>query len=252
MAELTSFSYHPGFSLLHKIDARFKLFIIVMIGLCSLKASLSGIVLLFMLVVCGMVIVRINLLQVIKDLYLLLFFLIFVFAVRAFSAEGAVLIKIFNVKLTYYGLIEGSIVCMRIILIVLSGLLFTSTTRTAQLKASIDWIFRPFPFIPGGRISTMTGLMMRFIPLIFEQAMETSNAQKSRGIENRRNPVYRMVKFSIPLFTRIFQNADKITMAMESRCYSDKRTGIKLSSARNDWIILFILISVCIAIVIYF
>jgi energy-coupling factor transporter transmembrane protein EcfT len=247
MAELTSFSYRPGISLLHKIDARFKLVIIVITGLSSLQTSLSGIAILFMLVVWGLYIVRIRILQVIKEIYILLCFMIVVFGVRAFSADGRALIKVFDMNLTHEGLIEGSLFCLRIILIVLSGLLLTSTTRTAQVKASIDWILRPFTFIPEGRVSTMTGLMMRFIPVIFEQARETASAQKARCIENRKNPFYRTVKFSIPLFTRIFHNSNRISMAMEARCYSGIRTGVKLSSERKDWIILVLVASVCIA-----
>jgi energy-coupling factor transporter transmembrane protein EcfT len=251
MAELTSFSYRPGFSFIHKIDTRFKLLFIVIIGLSSLKASLPGILLLLLLVVCGLVRVGISLWQVVKDLSIFIFFLVFIFAIRAFSAGGAVLLDIFGMSLTYDGLIEGSLVCLRIMLMVLLGLLFTSTTRTAEVKAAIDWILRPFPFISGGRVSTMTGLMMRFIPVIFEQARETASAQKARCIENRKNPVYRMVKFSIPLLARIFYNAGRISMAMEARCYSDIRTGQKLSSKINDWMVLFVVILICMATIAY-
>ncbi|MBU0545358.1 MAG: energy-coupling factor transporter transmembrane protein EcfT [Proteobacteria bacterium] len=246
MAELTSFSYRPGHSFIHKIDTRFKLLFIVIIGFSSLKASMSGILLLSLIAVCGLVMVGISLQQVVRDLYIFIFFLIFIFAVRAFSAGGVALTNPFGMSLTYDGLIEGSLVCLRIILIVLIGLLFTSTTRTAEVKAAIDWILRPFPFIPGGRVATMTGLMMRFIPVIMEQARETSSAQKARSIENRKNPFYRMVKFSIPLLERTFYNAGRISMAMEARCYSGKRTGQKLSSNINDWISLLVIISLCI------
>jgi len=251
MAELTSFSYRQGISLIHKIDARFKLLFIVIIGFSSLQASLSGVLLLSLPVVYGLVRVGISLWQVLRDLFIFIFFLAFVFAIRAFSAGGSVFISIFGMGLTYDGLIEGSLVCLRIILMVFLSLLFTSTTRTAEVKAAIDWILKPFPFNSGGRVSTMTGLMMRFIPVILEQAREIANAQKARSIENRKNPVYRMVKFSIPLFKRIFYNADRISMAMEARCYSDIRTGQKLSSKINDWISLLVIISICIISVLY-
>jgi len=251
MAELTSFSYRPGISLIHKIDARFKLLFIVIIGLSSLKSSLPGVLLLSVFVVYGLVRIGISLWQVVRDLYIFIFFLAFVFAIRAFSADGAVFITIFGMGLTYDGLIEGSLVCLRIILMILLGLLFTSTTRIAEVKAAIDWIFKPLPFISGSRVSTMTGLMMRFIPVILEQARETASAQKARSIENRKNPVYRMVKFSVPLIERIFYNAGRISMAMEARCYSDIRTGQKLSSKMGDWITLLVIVLICIISVLF-
>lgn len=251
MAELTSFSYRPGLSLIHKIDARFKLLFIVIIGISSLNASLSGVLLLSLFIVYGLSRIGISLWQVVRDISIFIFFLAFVFAIRAFSAGGAIFINIFGMSLTYDGLIEGSLVCLRIVIMILLGLLFTSTTRTAEVKAAIDWILRPLPFIPGGRVSTMTGLMMRFIPVILEQARETASAQKARSIENRKNPIYRMIKFSVPLIERIFYNADRISMAMEARCYSDIRTGEKLTSKLNDWISLLVIISICIISVIY-
>ncbi|MFO7666461.1 MAG: energy-coupling factor transporter transmembrane component T [Desulfobacterales bacterium] len=246
MAELTPFSYRSGISPVHKIDARFKLLFIVIIGLSSLKASLPGVLLLFLLVVYGLVMVGISLWQVARNLSIFIFFLTFVFAIRAFSRGGAVFINIFGMGLTYDGLIEGSLVCLRIILMILLGLLFTSTTRTAEVKAAIDWILKPFPFNSGGKVSTMAGLMMRFIPVILEQARETACAQKARSIENRKNPVYRMVKFSIPLLERTFYNAGRISMAMEARCYSDIRTGQKLQLKMGDLISLLVIISICI------
>lgn len=251
MAELTSFSYRPGISLIHNIDARFKLLFIVIIGLSSLKASLSGVLLLSLFVVYWLSWIGISLWRVLIDLSIFIFFLVFVFAIRAFSAGGTVYINIFGISLTYDGLIEGSLVCLRIVLMILLGLLFTSTTRTAEVKAAIDWILKPLPFIPGSRVSTMTGLMMRFIPVILEQARETASAQKARSIENRKNPIYRMVKFSVPLIERIFYNAGRISMAMEARCYSDIRTGQKLTSKKNDWISLLVIISICIISVLY-
>jgi len=251
MAELTSFSYRPGDSFIHKVDTRFKLLFIIIIGLSSLIASLPGILLLYLPAVCGLVIIGISLRQVARDLYIFMFFLIFIFAVRTFSAGGVALINIFGMSLTYDGLIEGSSVCLRIILILLLSLIFTSTTRTADVKSAIDWILKPFPFIPVGRVATMIGLMMRFIPVIMEQARETANTQKARSIENRKNPFYRMVKFSIPLLERTFYKAGRISMAMEARCYSDIRTGQKLSSKINDWISLSVIISLCIMSVLY-
>jgi energy-coupling factor transporter transmembrane protein EcfT len=84
-----------------------------------------------------------------------------------------------------------------------------------------------------------------------EQARETSTAQKARCIENRKNPIYRTAIFSIPLLGKIFNNADRISMAMEARCYSDIRTGLKLSSKINDWIALSVIVSICIISVLY-
>lgn len=81
----------------------------------------------------------------------------------------------------------------------------------------------------------MLGLTIRFIPIILNQMRETADAQRARGIENRKNPVYRTVKFIIPLMRRTFEDADKLAVAMEARCWSENRTDPELSFGKSDW-----------------
>lgn len=251
MAELSAFGYRPGFSIAHSLDARFKLLFLVVIGATGLKASPGSLLLLLPLVMTGLINAGAKLRDIFKELRYFLFFLLFVFAIRAISSDGTVLIDIYGISVTASGLKEGLLVCMRLIVIALSGLLFVATTRMLEIKAAIEWILKPFPFVPGGRISTMTGLMMRFIPVIMEQVKETSDAQKARCIENRKNPIYRTVKFAVPLLGRTFKNAGNVAVAMEARCYSDIRTGYKLSSKKSDWVVLSVVILICIGIIAY-
>jgi energy-coupling factor transporter transmembrane protein EcfT len=251
MAALTAFSYRKGFSIVHSLDARFKLLLLVIIGASGLKASPAGLLLLFVLVLSGLIHAGIRLRDLFKELRFFFCFLLIVVAIRAVSADGTGLIKVYDISLSTGGLKEGLLVCLRLLLIALSGLLFVATTRMLEIKAVIEWILKPFPFVSGSRISTMTGLMMRFIPVILEQAKETSDAQKARCIENRKNPLYRMIKFAVPLLGRTFDNAGRIAIAMEARCYSDIRTGYKLSSKKNDWMVLFMVILICMAIKAY-
>jgi energy-coupling factor transporter transmembrane protein EcfT len=90
---------------------------------------------------------------------------------------------------------------------------------------------------------------VRFIPFIFEQAKKTAEAQRARGVENRKNPVYRLKMFGIPLMRRIFERADKLVLAMEARCYSENRTDSLLSSGVRDWIALVCVICLCLIII---
>ncbi|OEU72588.1 MAG: hypothetical protein BA864_00865 [Desulfuromonadales bacterium C00003093] len=132
------------------------------------------------------------------------------------------------------------------LLIVLAGLLFVSTTRPSEIRAAVEWFLSPFPFIPGKRVATMMSLIIRFIPVILEQAKETSDAQRARGVENRKNPVYRLMKLAVPLVRRTFESADKLAVAMEARCYTEKRVNIELYATRNDWIALFLVLCLCV------
>jgi energy-coupling factor transporter transmembrane protein EcfT len=111
-------------------------------------------------------------------------------------------------------------------------------------------MLKPFPWIPAKRIAIMMSLVVRFIPIIFEQAKKTMDAQRARGVDNRKNPVYRLKMFSIPLMRRIFERADKLVLAMEARCYSENRTDSLLSSGVKDWIAFIGVVCLCLIIII--
>jgi energy-coupling factor transporter transmembrane protein EcfT len=46
----------------------------------------------------------------------------------------------------------------------------------------------------------MMGLILRYVPVILNQASETAAAQKARAVENRKNSVYRLTKFGFPFY----------------------------------------------------
>jgi energy-coupling factor transporter transmembrane protein EcfT len=131
----------------------------------------------------------------------------------------------------------------------MTGLSFVLTTRSSEIKAAVEWMLKPLPWVPAKRIAIMLSLIVRFIPVIFEQAEKTAEAQRARGVENRKNPVYRLKMFGIPLMRRVFERADKLALAMEARCYSENRTDSLLSSGISDWIALAGVICLCLIII---
>ncbi len=95
----------------------------------------------------------------------------------------------------------------------------------------------------------MMSLIMRFMPVIYEQVKDTADAQRARCVENNKNPIYRLIKLLIPVIRRTFEGADDLALAMEARCFSENRTDPVLSSSPKDWVTLFIIICLCFAIV---
>ena len=243
MAELTSFSYRSGRSFLYCLDARFKLLFLVLISLTSLKAGLWAMLFLSGGLLWMLPGARLSLLPVFRELRYFLFLLVIVFAARGLATPGDAVFTFKLMTITRQGLFDGLLVCWRLLLVVLLGLVLTATTRPAEIRAAVEWILKPIPGMPAKRIGTMMGLIMRFIPVILNQAKETAEAQRARGIENRKNPVYRLTKLGIPLIRRTFENADRLIVAMESRCYSENRTGPELISTRRDWAALFVIIA---------
>ena len=251
MAELTLFGFHPGATIVHQLDGRFKFVFLIMISLVLLQANVPGLGLLTCFLIFLFYLSRLSLFAHLRGLRYFYVLLLFVFIARVLSAPGAGDFALMGLLISQSGILEGAIVCWRLFLIVLLGLLFMSTTRSAEIKSAVQWFLRPIPRVPGSKVATMMGLVMRFMPVIFEQARKTSDAQRARGIENRKNPVYRLVKLGGPLVRRTFENADNLVVAMEARCFNDQRTDPDLSSHRRDWTALLLVLSLCALLILF-
>lgn len=238
MAELTVFSFQPGTSLVHKLDARFKILFLILISLTSLSGGFGGLGIITCLLTTLIFHSRLPLKSGLKELRLFLLLLLLVLFARTLTTPGAALIEINSYAITRPGLISGALICWRLAIIALMGFLFVFTTPPSEIKAAVQWFFKPFGFIPGRRIATMMGLIARFVPVILNQAKETVEAQRARCVENRRNPLSRLIRLGIPLIRRTFAQADEMAVAMEARCYVENRTDPELSAKRLDWLAL--------------
>lgn len=235
MAQLTSFSYHTGCSLLHRLDARFKLLFMLLLSIASIDASFLWLFLLTPLTIALLLHAGINLLQTTKELKLFFIFLFFILVTRSLTTEGEALFSWWMFTPTGQGLEDGLRFTWRLLLVILLSLGFVSSTRTNEIKAAVEFYFARIPFVPEKRVSTMLSLLLRFIPLIFSQMQQTMDAQKARCIETRRNPIYRLEKLTIPTLHRIFRNGESLAIAMTARCYNENRTGTSLRSSTADY-----------------
>jgi energy-coupling factor transporter transmembrane protein EcfT len=235
MAELTAFSYHPGSTFLHGLDNRLKLVCMAAFSLASLAAGPRGLLLACMMLVLIISGCRISFRSMIAEMRYFIFLVLFVFIARALTQPGAIVIKFGFLEVTKEGLFDGFLVSWRLVTVVLLGLVFVATSRPAEIRTAVAWFLRPVPFIPEQRVAIMIGLLVRFVPVIFGQVRETTEALRARGFEMRKNPAYRIRKLAIPLAWRTFDNADKLVDAMSARCYSENRTSPEFSFDRREW-----------------
>jgi energy-coupling factor transporter transmembrane protein EcfT len=245
MAQLTTFSFHPGTSLLHKLDVRFKLLFLILISLAILSSGLWGLIIFSGLITVLAIHSRMPLKSGFKEFRVFLILLLLIMGARMFTVPGTALIEIQSMAITRQGLISGVLICWRMVIIALLGFFLVFSTPSSEIKAAVERIFKPVAFVPGKRIATMMGLIARFIPVILNQARETAEAQRARCIENRKNPLYRLARMGLPLIRRTFEQADRLIVAMEARCYSENRTDSVLSATRLDWAALIIVLIAC-------
>jgi len=251
MAELTVFSYRPGGSIIHTLDVRFKLILLVLLSLASMNAHFQTLAVLSLAAVGCLINTRQPFRSLLIELRYFLILLSFIFVARAITISATPFEQTGLLSFTRQGLYGGVMVCWRLLLIVLFGLSFISTTRTSAIKSAVEWFLKPVPFVAEKKVATMLSLLIRFVPVILDQARKTAEAQKARGVENRKNPIYRLKMLGIPVLRRIFENAENLITALEARCFSEKRTGPELSATPKDWFVLLITGIFCAVIVLW-
>jgi energy-coupling factor transporter transmembrane protein EcfT len=238
MAELTLFGYRHGITVLHSMDTRVKLVSLVAVSVASLKAGSISLTLVTLGAVGLMLHCRFSLVQLFRESRYFLVLLAFVVAARSLNLPGDPLVAGLPIPFSLQGLLSGLLVGWRLLLIVLLGLLLTATTRPGCIRLAIEWFFKPIPGLPHEKIGTMVGLLVRFIPMLLTQSREIAAAQRARGIENRKNPVYRMTCLGMALMRRSFVTADRLAMAMEARHYGHGHTPAHWHTTAADWIVL--------------
>jgi len=238
VASLTAFHYRAGNTMVHSLDTRVKLVLMALASLAILNASATALMLLSGIVVILCLAGHVHLLSAARELRFFSIVLVMVFAARVLSTPGEPLLQIGFLVVGKAGLIGGAIVCWRLLLVVVLGLVFISSTRISQIKHAVAWFFTPVPWVPEKRVATMLGLVVRFIPVIFIRAGDVAAAQNARCVGSRRNPFYRLKVFSVPMLRSVFRDAGNLAAAMEARCYSEDASRGLMKAAKSDWLVL--------------
>jgi energy-coupling factor transporter transmembrane protein EcfT len=247
MAELGVLSFRPGNAFLHRLDVRFKLIALILVSLATIKASALGLGLASLLLLGAAVNTHLSLPRLFRELRYFLVFLLFVWLARSLTVPGQTLLALPWVAVTREGSIQGALVCWRLVLVVLMGALIVTTSRSSEIRRGVEFFLKPLPFVPHKRIGTMLGLMVRFIPVTFEQIHEIMEAQLARAVDNRKNPFYRLPRLLNPILRKTFVRADQLAIAMEARCYTEGRSDPRFAARAADWVTLSAVGLICLA-----
>jgi energy-coupling factor transporter transmembrane protein EcfT len=236
---MNAFQFRSGHTPLHLMDVRFKLLLFVFLVFASLNAATWALILLLALqLFLFKLFLRMSLVSSLYSLRYFLVFLLSIVVLRTLASPGSPGSLSAFPAVSWQGLGDGADLALRMLAAVFFGILLVATTRPTEIKAAVEWLFKRVPGVPAVRIGTMLGLLLRFMPLIFQQAGQTLDAQRARGVEHRRNPAYRITRFAVPFMRRTVASADRLALAMSARGYRDQRTLPRLAAGRRDWILL--------------
>jgi energy-coupling factor transport system permease protein len=223
MAELTDFGYIPKPTFMHGLDPRVKLAGLSALSAATLHAHSIGLALASALVMGVSFAVGFDIVRRLWRLKAYFLILLAILTARAVTTPGDSFVTWFGVHLTFAGISAGSLICWRLMVVILLGMLLTATTLATHIRLAVHWWLHWIPILPAQTISDLIGLLIRFIPLILIRAQLVTDAQLSRGIGCRNNPFYRMRIFSLALLRQIFLSADQLGLAMTARCYNPRR-----------------------------
>ena len=248
LKDITLGQYFPGDTLVHRLDPRTKLTVVVLYYVLIFTASSP----LTMLLAVGSLalsvyISRIPPRSLLKGLKPLMFLVILTGLLNLFYTDGQVLVRFWVFRITREGIFRSIQMVMRITLLVCGTFLLTYTTSPLSITDGLERILGPFRKLglPVHELSMMMSIALRFIPTLIEETDKIMSAQKARGADFDTGSIFKRVKallpVLVPLFVSAFRRADELATAMECRCYhgGEGRTALHVLHYKTaDWLTL--------------
>lgn len=227
MTDITIGQYVPAPTLLHKMDPRLKLAAVlvatVMIFIYSGWALLAfAVFLLALLAACRLPMLK--LLKSIRSVWVIVFV---TFLLQLFLTPGEIIWHWGFLTITDTGLSNGAIFSGRVLLLVVVLSALTMTTPPLRLADGLESVLKPLEKlrVPVGRITTVVSITLMFIPSILEASRKLVRAQMARGADFESANLLRRARdvlpVLVPLFVKVFHDADELAVAMEARAYGD-------------------------------
>ena len=254
LKDITLGQFFPGNSLLHKLDARFKiLLMLAFVVLVFFAKNLVSFAYLFVLVVFLAVLSRISLKVLLQGLKPIIMISVFTAVINLFWTVGEVPLFEFGfIRIYSEGIWRAVYMMIRIVSLVMgTSILLTYTTSPMDLTDALETLLSPLKKIrvPVHEFSMMMSLALRFVPTLIEETEKIINAQKARGADfesgNLLSRAKALIPILIPLFVSSFSRATDLAVAMECRCYvgGDGRTRMRVMrfTSRDLLVFLFLL-----------
>ena len=238
LKDITLGQYFPGNSIIHRLDPRTKLIMLV-VYIVALFMATSWISYALMFVFLASVIKAstIPLKSIVKGMKPLVMILIFTGVLNLFfTQEGTLLVDFWIIRIYSGGLSRAVLMVLRILMLITCTFLLTYTTSPIALTDGLEALMNPLKKIkvPVHELSMMMCIALRFIPTLIEETDKIMCAQKARGADFENGSLMERAKalipILVPLFISAFRRADELATAMECRCYQggEGRTKMKL------------------------
>ena len=238
LKDITLGQYFPGNSIIHRLDPRTKLIMLVVyiVALFMAKGWVA-----YAVLFAGLVwVIKISTIppkSIIKGMKPLVLILVFTGILNLFfTQEGTLLVDFWIIRIYSSGLSRAAMMVARILMLITCTFLLTYTTSPIALTDGLEALMNPLKKVgvPVHELSMMMCIALRFIPTLIEETDKIMCAQKARGADFENGSLIERAKalipILVPLFISAFRRADELATAMECRCYQggEGRTKMKL------------------------
>ena len=251
LKDITLGQYFPGKTVVHRLDPRTKLLLLIVyiVALFLAKSYVSyALVLAFLVSVT--LLGRIPFKSMTRGLKPMMIFILFTGVLNLFYTRGGTLLVDWWIFHIYSeGVRTAVFMVLRIMLLVCGTFLLTYTTSPIALTDALERLLSPLKKlrVPVHELAMMMSIALRFIPTLIEETDKIISAQKARGADFESGSLLRrakaLVPILVPLFISAFRRADELATAMECRCYhgGQGRTALHVLRCRAvDWAVLFL------------
>ena len=246
LKDITLGQYFPGDSIVHRLDPRTKLILVIVyiIALFQAQGWVSYGIIIALTALC-MALSKIRFGTIFKGLKPMLFIIVLTALLNVFYTAGTPIRP--GWIITWEGLDRAVKMVLRIVMLITGTFLLTYTTSPIALTDGLELLLAPLKKlkVPVHEMTLMMSMALRFIPTLIRETDVIMSAQKARGADFETGSLVRRAKallpILVPLFVSAFRRADELAVAMESRCYhgGEGRTRMKqLRMAKRDWIAL--------------
>ncbi|MDJ1433535.1 energy-coupling factor transporter transmembrane component T [Halostagnicola sp. A-GB9-2] len=127
--------------------------------------------------------------------------------------------------------VDPALASYRVLLILLFSAAYVRSTPARDSRAAIQ---RTVPGKPGQLLGMGVGLVFRFVPLLLADLRRIRQAMTAR-LGSERSVLDRVNRIGVLGLSRAFTRADRLSVALQARCFSWNPTLPALSFSKLDW-----------------
>lgn len=223
--------YMPLDSMVHKMDPRSKILIMLLLMIAIfVPAGVLGYVIIACFVVACLLASKLSVSYAFRAMKPMIWMMVFLFVINCFALRTGRPYHLGPITI-YSGAIHQTLyIVVRLMMMIVITTVLTATTKPLDLTLGIEKLLKPFEKIglPAHIIAMMISIALRFIPTLIEETQRIMNAQASRGVDlengTLKEKVMAILSLIVPLFVSAFDRADQLANAMEARGYDPNKT----------------------------